>query len=321
MTNQLARDGHDALVATLIPEIKKIAGKMAKRLPPSVEIDDLTGAAYVALIESLPRLNPASPETWVPYLKIRAQGAMIDYLRATDPVRRFVHKRARRLREARTAIEQSTRQPATREQVAAQLEIKLSELDAFELSAIEQRTLSLETPLDHHADGATIGDTLRDERDIALTTFQDRVIEQTLQHIPPREAQIIRLYLEGKTLREIGIDLGVTESRISQLIGRGIRRVETLCGDPPYQPQSLPITANKETPQPTHTPIVTPAKQHDCTEPAPRKAIDETSLRNRLYACRAVIRLSSDADRLLSKNSRHRAQLSVILLGRSAPLP
>lgn len=49
-----------------------------------------------------------------------------------------------------------------------------------------------------------------------------RWVHRATATLPDREARVIREHLRGQTLRQIGIELAVTEARVSQLRKRAI---------------------------------------------------------------------------------------------------
>ncbi len=214
-------------ILELLPTVRAIAGRLVKRLPANVQMDELISAGYVAAIHCADLYDASQAATWKSYTATRIHGAMIDYLREVDPVARSVHTRARKLREARDGVEKSTGRRATRQEIANRLGMGTDDLAHFESMAMEYRIISLDTPTGGDEDGQAIVDTIADESPINESWFNERTLRQLLKRLPEREAKIIELYiLKGWAQREIGDWLGVTESRVSQLLARATKMFE-----------------------------------------------------------------------------------------------
>jgi hypothetical protein len=61
--------------------------------------------------------------------------------------------------------------------------------------------------------------------------MQDKV-RAAIGSLPPREQKVITLYYSGDvTMKQIGAEIGVNESRVSQLHARAIKRLRVVLGD------------------------------------------------------------------------------------------
>ena len=89
------------LAVEMIPVIRRIAYRLAKRLPSHVCIDDLISAGVVGLITAYRRFDPARGDDFRSYAELRIRGAMIDELRASDPLSRDLRAHANRTLAAR----------------------------------------------------------------------------------------------------------------------------------------------------------------------------------------------------------------------------
>jgi len=102
------------------------------------------------------------------------------------------------------------------------------------LLEIARRPVSLETPIDDDGD-STFGDFVEDINspapadEVASTLLQEQ-LENALDRLPPREAQILRLRYgleDGRvyTLEEVGQTIGVTRERVRQLEAQALNRL------------------------------------------------------------------------------------------------
>jgi RNA polymerase primary sigma factor len=102
------------------------------------------------------------------------------------------------------------------------------------LLEISRRPVSLETPIDDEGD-STFGDFVEDVNspapsDEVATHLLHEQLQQALDKLPPREAQILRLrygLADGRvyTLEEVGQTIGVTRERVRQLEAQALNRL------------------------------------------------------------------------------------------------
>src|SRR5437016_357894 len=85
------------LVLRMTPTIHRIAHQLARRLPRHIRIDDLVGAGFHGLVIAYTRFDPARGEGFGAYAEFRIRGAMLDELRALDPLSRDQRARANRI--------------------------------------------------------------------------------------------------------------------------------------------------------------------------------------------------------------------------------
>lgn len=60
-----------------------------------------------------------------------------------------------------------------------------------------------------------------------ISVSPDKILDYILNELPDRERRILALlYMENRTLKEIGDDMGVTDARVSQIHAQAIRSIE-----------------------------------------------------------------------------------------------
>ncbi len=229
--NQLRRldeKGGDLIVACY-PLVQRIARRVHARLPQAIALDELVSTGVIGLIEAVERYDPARGIAFEAFAKHRIHGAILDSLRATDWVPRTARRQAAVVEEARRNLTQHLKRPPTQTELALRLETTVERIHTVVSDAAAKAPLSFETPA---ADGeaAPIDSASGvDDPEQALADSEQR--DQTLrmrEALPERERIAIELfYFNDKSLREIGVVLGVSESRVSQLCSQGIRRMRT----------------------------------------------------------------------------------------------
>lgn len=218
----------DYLITSHLPKVKYIADRIAAKLPPSVERDDLYGAGVVGLIDAVERYDASRGIAFTTFAEMRVRGAILDNLRALDWASRSTRRRAREVQAVYAEIEQEKGRPAEEEEVAERMKISLAELHE---TLQDIRGLSI-TNLDDRDEetGLSISDIVSDKSVSALDRLEEtqkrKLLAKAIDKLPERERQVIALYyLEELTMKEIGEVLGVTESRVSQLRSQAILRL------------------------------------------------------------------------------------------------
>ena len=85
-----ARASPDELAERYLSLVIPIARSFQKRLPSSVDFDDLVGAGNLGLIDAARRFDPAQGASFGAFAKHRIRGAITDSLRRLDAVSRCV---------------------------------------------------------------------------------------------------------------------------------------------------------------------------------------------------------------------------------------
>jgi RNA polymerase sigma factor for flagellar operon FliA len=216
----------DAVVVDHAPLVKRIAYHLKTRLPESVQIDDLIQAGMIGLIEASRKYDARQGARFETYAGIRIRGSMLDELRKNDWAPKSVHRKARELAEAIKRIEGRTGRDARDQEIADELGIELDEYYRILqdgnacIISMEQYGIDKEEFLpglvDHHSNP---------ELQFYESRFRDS-LKSAIAGLPDRERIVISLYYEAETnLREIGSIIGVTESRVSQLLNQAHARL------------------------------------------------------------------------------------------------
>jgi len=213
----------EALVMRHAELVKRIAYHLAGRLPASVEVDDLIQAGMLGLLEAAANYSEGRGASFETYAGIRIRGAMLDGLRKLDWAPRSVHRKARAVAKAIRELESEYGREARDVEVAERMGMKLSEYHRIVEDSAGCQISSLTT----EEGEMTLTDSSADPfRDVVDEDFRAALTE-AIANLPERERLVMSLYYDDElNLKEIGAALRVSESRICQIHGQALVRLQ-----------------------------------------------------------------------------------------------
>lgn len=237
--DQKAREG---LILHYSPLVKFVAGRVGAGLPRSVEQSDLISYGMFGLIDAIDKFELERNIKFETYAVNRIRGAILDELRALDWVPRSVRARAREIQRSLDELEHTLKRSATEDELAAHMDIPVATLQDQLGEIAGLGFVALDELLDPGERGsATIGDLLSDARvGMPGESFERQetryFLSDAINRLPERERLVVTLYYyEGLTLAEIGLVLGVTESRICQIHTKSVMSLRNRMIEPGHQ--------------------------------------------------------------------------------------
>jgi len=218
-----------------LPFVESLARRMAASMPNSIDIGDLVQDGVLGLIDAAHRFDEDRGIKFETFAERRVRGAMIDALRK-DAWPRGVRRQRRELDAAREALRRELGHEPSMADLAARVG---SDEKRLSRTIVRINTIEATSPLatGDHVDEASLPTVLvPSEPDSPDTAYEksetrDRV-RTAIQSLPWRERKVIGLYYYGEvTMKQIGAEIGVNESRVSQLHARAIRRLRDALGD------------------------------------------------------------------------------------------
>jgi len=210
------------LYARFSPIVRRISLKAVRSLPRSIAVDDIISAGWVGMSEAISRRPKDMPdEQFDAYASYRIRGAILDYLRALDPLSRRLRSIAREIHQAtRTLTHRLGRSPA-QDELAKEMGVPLEQL---------QRSLTdiQEAGMDRLDGAGNIEAPSASPSPEALATRSEMLetIGKYTKMLPERLQVVLTLHYQHEcSLREIGEILGVTESRVCQLHAEAVQRI------------------------------------------------------------------------------------------------
>ena len=246
---QLDQGEMTALVQEFLPMIRRMAGALVLKNPFSLDVEDLTSAGTMGLLSAMKRYDPTRDIKFRTFAEYRIRGMMLDEIRAMDWVPRSVRARREKVRQVIDEYLQQNGVVPTTEELAEALGVPLDELEG--LSACDPRLVSLNEPVGHEEDGCTLADVLQDnDRQDPFVACADAEMKSALDAalvlLSSRQQKVLRLYYHvGMTMKEIGSQLGLTESGVCRVHSATLRQLRTILdnveggGQRKFRPRNL----------------------------------------------------------------------------------
>ncbi|WP_375492562.1 sigma-70 family RNA polymerase sigma factor [uncultured Jatrophihabitans sp.] len=225
---QVAAQSVDDLVRAHIPLVGHIVREVCARVPSHVNRDDLISAGMYALTVSAQSFRAELGVPFARFASIRIRGGITDELRSMDWASRGARSRARELDVARTTLTQSLGREPSRVELAQAAGLSPDEIATVEHDADRAGVLSLQ---DMTADAGAEVLAARDDGPETLLLRREQVgyVRDAVAELPERLRVVITGYFfEGARMADIAKELGVTESRVSQMRGEGLKALRAV---------------------------------------------------------------------------------------------
>jgi RNA polymerase sigma factor for flagellar operon FliA len=220
----------ERLLLEHLPTVRYLARRIHERLPQHVELDDMVSAGVVGLIDAFSKFDHNKKVQFKSYAQFRIRGAILDSLRTLDWSPRELRRKGRAVEEAiRSATQRLGRAPLEQE-IAAVMELSLADYQQLlgDLKGLEIGSLHMERTEDSgdeelaYIPGAPEDDPLFR----CLKGEMKQRLADAIDDLPEKERLVLTLYyFEELTMKEIGLTLGVVESRVSQIHSAAVLRL------------------------------------------------------------------------------------------------
>jgi len=215
-----------------LPTVRYLARRIHERLPQHVELDDLISAGVVGLIDALSKFDHTKKVQFKSYAQFRIRGAILDSLRTLDWSPRELRRKGRAIEEAVRSVTQKLGRVPNEQEIAQEMKLDLSEYQQLlgELKGLEIGSLHMERNEDSGDEELAYipGSPNEDPLFRCLQGEMKQRLTDAIEELPEKERMVLTLYYyEELTMKEIGLTLGVVESRVSQIHSAAVVRLRT----------------------------------------------------------------------------------------------
>jgi RNA polymerase sigma factor FliA len=232
----------DRMLLEHLPTVRYIARRIHERLPQHVELDDLVSAGIVGLIDAFGKFDHNKKVQFKSYAQFRIRGAILDSLRMLDWSPRELRRKGRAVEESIRLVQQRVGRAPAEQEIAKEMKISLEEYHQLlgELKGLEIGSLNMERTEDSGDEELSYipGSPEEDPLFRCLQGEMKQHLADAIDELPEKERMVLTLYYyEELTMKEIGLTLGVVESRVSQIHSSAVLRLRSALGGIKSEPK------------------------------------------------------------------------------------
>jgi RNA polymerase sigma factor for flagellar operon FliA len=220
----------DRLVEQFLPLVRYVVARLPVTLPAWLDRDDFYSVGLMGLMHAASTFDPSRGASFKTFAYTAIRGAILDEVRKHDPVPRNRRDRLRRLERTSAALHAELDREPTLAEIAEVMQCTEEDLDDDLQALHTSRTLSLDEPRGD-GEGGSMAERLaaagaQDPGDSAGDRETLERLTKAIVELPETDRHVVVLYYnEQLYLKEIGTILGVTESRVSQILTRATERL------------------------------------------------------------------------------------------------
>jgi RNA polymerase sigma factor FliA len=212
----------ERLLENHLPRVRSIVERMRRKLPSTIEVDDLYSIGVTGLVAAARNYRPAQERSFGSYANTRIEGAILDELRRMDSMSRINRAKAKRLRSAISKLEQEQGGNVCQVSLSAEMNLTEEELEELQEDVREVRFVSLDEGQGDLED-QSLHDIIPDQSWVSALDVLERkevlfLLAQRMAKLPEVQKKVLAMYYhENMKLSEIAKCFGLTESRICQI--------------------------------------------------------------------------------------------------------
>lgn len=225
----------EQIIIEYVPLVKIVAGRLAIYLGSNVEYDDLVGYGIFGLIDAIDKFDYGKGIKFETYASLRIRGAILDQIRKMDWIPRSVRQKQKAIDNAIKKLEAERGSDYSDEDIAKELGISDDEYCNW----LGQTNISNITSLDDYVDqGNDVQSSnnaayMRNEPEYVVEEKElKNALSSALTALTEKERRVVLLYYyEELTLKEISQVMEVSESRVSQLHSKALKKMKGYLGE------------------------------------------------------------------------------------------
>ncbi len=212
----------EELVMAHLGLVKRVALHLKARIPAFMELDELVQVGMIGLLEASRAFDPTKGIEFENFAHSRVRGAMLDEVRRLSFLPRSAVAFNKEHNTTVHALAAELGRTPTQAEIAEYMGKDLEEFHKERGKAKRFETYSMEVVTE---EVMTIADDTSQQPEVIVeeAQFMDAVTDAIAQ-LPEREQLVMQLYyVEEFNLKEIGETLGVSESRVSQILSSVVK--------------------------------------------------------------------------------------------------
>jgi RNA polymerase sigma factor for flagellar operon FliA len=227
-------EARNQLILSYAPMVHYLASRKARSIPAHCEVDDLVSCGLMGLVAAVDRFDPTRGATFEQFAWTRVNGAIVDELRRLDWAPRSVRRAERETEQARESFQAREGRPPSEAELADKLSVTVDELRERATDVERAAVMSLSQKVSgNDATIAEIGDAIEapelgtNPEQAMLARERAETLRAAIKALPERELQVLAsVHVHQIPGAEIGRMLGVSESRVSQILASARRRLQ-----------------------------------------------------------------------------------------------
>lgn len=232
---EITTENREEVIKRYSPMIKYVANRIAMRLPPHIEVDDLISVGVLGLMDAITKYDSSRGAKFKTYAEFRVRGAILDELRSLDWVPRSIRQKASAVEKVVRSLESKLRRIPEDEEVAKEMDMSLDqfyrtldETKSVPVFSLEDLGIAKESGEQQSLLDCLAGKADADpQTQIRLIELKE-IIAKAIDTLPEKERLMVSLYYyEELTMKEIGAVLDITESRVSQIHSKAVLHLRT----------------------------------------------------------------------------------------------
>lgn len=227
----------EKLITEYAPLVKVVAGRLSMYLGYNVEYEDLVSYGIFGLIDAIDKFDPSKDVKFETYASLRIRGSILDQIRKMDWIPRTIRQKQKKIEAVIREIELNSGHAATDEEIAKGLGISDEEYLDWQS---QMKITGLVSLNEYMEQGSDVSQDYSRQTTSHFEAPEERVereeltkvLGEALKLLTEKEQKVITLYyFEELTLKEISNILEVSESRVSQLHTRALKKMKVKMGN------------------------------------------------------------------------------------------
>jgi RNA polymerase sigma factor for flagellar operon FliA len=219
------------LMEAFLPIVRYNAERIGAKLPDEVENDDLMSAGIFGLMDAIDSYDTKRGVKFETYCAPRIRGAILDELRSLDWVPRLVRRRSNELDRVSRHLEAKLGCSPSECEIAEHLKLPPGEFDKLmkDANAVMQVSLSRKYSETDSSKEVCEIDVIEDRRGKdPVSEIHKKDLKDLITRGLTRAERLILIlyYYEEMTMKEIGVTLDLSESRVSQMHSAILKRLK-----------------------------------------------------------------------------------------------